>query len=247
MTNDLNTDSNSVSNPDKAQLNLAERDLPVNPMTMEDLDIEIRGSIDKVNQEFSGGLEFIKKFHKSVTFFGSARFPEEDDYYQKAKELSAKLSTNGYAIVTGGGPGIMEGANRGAYEAGGPSLGLTIELAHEQVTNPYVTDNFGFYYFFIRKVCLSFSSEAFVFFPGGFGTLDEFFEILTLVQTKKILRVPIVLVGKEYWAPLHEFIQDTIYKKFKGIDEIDMDLYNILDDTDTIVELIKTAPVRFNG
>jgi len=243
----LNTDTYSVSDPNKLQINVPERDLPIEPMTMQDLDREIHRSIDTVSEEFSGGLEFIKKFHKSVTFFGSARSPQDDPYYQKAKELAIKLSNNGYAVVTGGGPGIMEGANRGAYEAGGPSLGLTIELPNEQVTNPFVTENFGFKYFFTRKVCLSFSAEAYVYFPGGFGTLDEFFEIMTLVQTKKIAKVPIILVGREYWIPLYEFIQKTMYEKFKAIDELDMELFNILDDTDTIVDLIKTAPIRFEG
>ncbi len=236
-----------TSDPTKDEINVPESKLPIKPMTMEMLEEAIRERIVEVNKEFTDGLEFIKTYHKTVTFFGSARFKENHPYYQKARVLAGQLSEAGYAVVTGGGPGIMEGGNRGAYEAGGSSLGLTIELTHEQATNPYVTGHVGFHYFFTRKVCLTFSAEAFVYFPGGYGTLDEFFEILTLVQTKKITRVPIILVGKEYWAPLHEFIQKTIYEKFQAIDDIDMDLYTILDDPETIVDLIKMSPVRFDG
>lgn len=236
-----------TSDPNKRQVNLPEERLNVEPMSREMLDEAVHERIAEVSKEFSDGLKFIKNYHKSVTFFGSARFAPENPYYQKATEVAAALSNNGYTIVTGGGPGIMEGANKGAYEAGGQSLGLTIELAHEQATNPYVTAHTGFTYFFNRKVCLTFSAEAFIYFPGGYGTLDELFEILTLVQTKKINRVPIVLVGKEYWAPLHEFIRSVMYDQFKAIDEIDMNLYHILDDTSTIVELIKQSPVRFDA
>jgi len=236
-----------TSDPTKDEVNVPESELPIKPMTMEMLGEAIQERLLEINKEFTDGLDFIRKYHKSVTFFGSARFKENHPYYEQARVLARRLADNGYAVLTGGGPGIMEGGNRGAYEAGGSSLGLTIELPQEQATNPYVTGHVGFHYFFTRKVCLSFSAEAFVYFPGGFGTLDEFFEIITLIQTKKIPRVPVILVGKEYWAPLHGFIQKTIYEKFQAIDEIDMDLYTILDDPETIVELIKIAPVRFDA
>ena len=236
-----------TSDPNKRQVNLPEERLAVEPMSRANLDEAVHERIEEVNKEFSDGLEFIKNYHKTVTFFGSARFAPENHYYQKAGELAAALADHGYTIVTGGGPGIMEGANKGAYEAGGQSLGLTIELPHEQVTNPYITGRVSFAYFFNRKVCLTFSAEAFVYFPGGFGTLDELFEILTLIQTKKITKVPIILVGQDYWSPLHQFIQTVMFDKLKAIDEIDMNLYHILDDTETIVELIKQSPVRFDA
>ncbi len=235
-----------TSDPTKDQINIPEAHADIKPLTMDKLEATMNERVTEIVKEFSDGLDFIQSFHKSVTFFGSARFSEDNPYYQAARILAAKLSDNGYTIITGGGPGIMEGGNRGAYEAGGPSLGLTIELPHEQITNPYVTGNVGFKYFFIRKVCLTFSAEAFVYFPGGFGTLDEFFEILTLVQTNKIKRVPIILVGRDYWEPLHNFIRTTLCDKFKAIDDLDMDLYQILDDPDTIVDLIKMSPVRFD-
>lgn len=236
-----------VSDSNKNQVNIPESQLPIKPMTMGELGATIDNRIKNIQEEFKVGLDLINQYHKSVTFFGSARLHEEDKYYQKAVSLASLLSENGYAVTTGGGPGIMEAANKGAYLAGGPSIGLTIELPNEQAVNPYVTAQAGFYYFFTRKVCLSFSAEAYVYFPGGFGTLDEFFEIITLVQTKKIPKVPIILVGKEFWQPLHDFIQNVLSKHFKTIDQIDMNLYHILDDEKTIVDLIKMSPVRFDG
>ena len=198
-----------------------------------------------INQEFSQSFDFISRFPKSVSIFGSARFNETNQYYQQARELASRISRElDYAIVTGGGPGIMEAANRGAHEAGGASVGLTISLPHEQTTNPYVTHELAFYYFFSRKVTLAYAAEAYIYFPGGFGTMDELFEILTLVQTKKIPPTPVILCGVEFWQPLMNFITSTLAKEHKTISPEDLNLLHVTDDHDMIIELIKKAPVR---
>lgn len=198
-----------------------------------------------INNEFGQGFDFLKNYEKSVTFYGSARFKEDNPYYKQIQSLAYRISKElGYAIVTGGGPGAMEAANRGAKEAGGPSLGLAIDLPMEQEVNPYVTDSIPFYFFFARKVVLSYAAEAYVFCPGGFGTLDEFFEIITLVQTKKIPQLPIILLGKAFWSKLEVFIEETLANEAETIDKSDTSLYMITDDEDVILEAIKKAPVR---
>lgn len=148
--------------------------------------------------EIKTGIRAIRQYPKSVTFFGSARLKAGSKYYELARSLARKICQEGYAVITGGGPGIMQAANQGTAEACGSAIGFNIELPFEQNINPYVTHGVNFHYFFTRKVSMTFSAEVYIYFPGGFGTMDEFFEILTLVQTKKIPRVPIVLVGKEY-------------------------------------------------
>ncbi len=228
----------------KKILNLPSVKLPIKPLTAEEVDRDIKRRISHIAKEFSLGFDFIKTYPKSVTFFGSARLRSSDPYYQKAVRIAMKLAEEGYAVLTGGGPGIMEAANLGALKGRGDSLGLTIKLLQEQVTNSYVSDFREFNYFFTRKVCLTFSAEAFIYFPGGYGTLDEFFEIVTLVQTNKIVKVPIILVGKDFWQPMHEFLKRVVYQKFKAIDKPDMDLYYLTDDEDKIIEIIKRSPVR---
>ena len=201
-----------------------------------------------MNEEFRQGFDMVKKNkdgNKSVTFWGSARFPVDNEHYQKALRLSRRLAGElGCMIATGGGPGIMEAGNRGAYEMGKPSLGLTIELPMEQSTNPYVTEEMPFYFFFSLKVLMAYSAEAYLYFPGGYGTLDELFEILTLVQTGKISRLPIILVGAAFWKPLDEFIKQTLLAEKGTISESDLDLYIITDDEDKIVEMVRNAPMR---
>lgn len=215
------------------------------PLTLLEISESAKKRVALIGQEFTTGFEFVKNYPRSVTFFGSARTKPNDLYYEKAKTLAMRIVGElHYSIVTGGGPGIMEAANRGAFETGGNSLGLTIELPHEQVTNQYLTDEIGFHYFFSRKVCLSFSAEAYVFFPGGFGTLDEFTEILTLVQTRKIPKAPIILFGSEYWKPLEHFFKENLLKE-RLIDEEDLHLYTITDSESEALEIIKNAPVRF--
>ncbi len=201
-----------------------------------------------MNEEFRQGFEIVKRNkdgNKSVTFWGSARLPIDNEYYQKALRLGRRLAGElNCMIVTGGGPGIMEAGNRGAYEMGKPSLGLTINLPTEQFTNQYVTEEIPFYFFFTRKTLMAYSAEAYLYFPGGFGTLDELFEILTLVQTGKISRLPIVLVGKKFWEPLDQFIKQTLLVENKTISEGDLELYKILDDEDEIVKIVNNAPMR---
>jgi len=228
----------------KKIINLPAKDLPIDTLTVDDVDQDIKHRISVIQKEFSDGFNFVKSYPKSVTFFGSARLPETDPHYEQARRLGNLLAKEGYAIITGGGPGIMEAGNRGAKEAGGDSLGLTIELPMEQSTNPYVTAHEDFYYFFTRKVCMTYSSEAFVYFPGGFGTLDELFEILTLVQTKKIPWVPIILVGIDFWKPLTTWIDTELRSRFHTIDAEDTDLYHLFDDEQMVVDLIKEVPVR---
>ncbi|PIQ68630.1 MAG: TIGR00730 family Rossman fold protein [Candidatus Taylorbacteria bacterium CG11_big_fil_rev_8_21_14_0_20_46_11] len=215
------------------------------PLTKEQIREEISGRVNRISNEFSQGFEFISQFPKSVTFFGSARFTESSEHYIKACSLAGKISkTLGYTILTGGSHGIMEAANRGAFEAGGESVGLNIRLPKEQSGNKYTTASSEFSYFFARKVALSFAAEAYIFFPGGFGTLDEFFEIITLVQTHKIRKVPIFLVGKDYWEPLNKFIKENIFELHKAIGEHDMELYSITDDDEKIISTIRQTPVH---
>ncbi|OHA27477.1 MAG: Rossman fold protein, TIGR00730 family [Candidatus Taylorbacteria bacterium RIFCSPHIGHO2_02_FULL_46_13] len=198
-----------------------------------------------INKEFSEGLEFIRKYPKSVTIFGSAILPETNTHYQQARELGAEIARHGYTVVTGGGPGIMEAANRGALEAGGKSVGLNITLPHEQKQNPYLTDFYQFYYFFSRKVALTYAAEAYVFFPGGYGTLNEFFEIVTLVQTQRITPAPatIILVGSDFWKPLDDFIRQHLYKQHGMVDEEALSLYTICDEKKAIMDTILKVPV----
>lgn len=214
------------------------------PVTLRELHELSEERVGRIAKELGVGFDFITKYDRSVTFFGSARFPEGHPYYEKARSLAGRISKElGYSVLTGGGPGIMGAANQGAFEAGGSSLGMTIRLPHEQKTNLFLTDHINFYYFFTRKVCLSFSAEAFIFFPGGFGTMDEFFEIITLVQTKKVRDVPIILVGLEFWKGLEDFLIKNLVD-IGTIDNSDLNLYVISDDEDEILEIIKNAPIR---
>ena len=188
--------------------------------------------------EFVQGFEELADVGKAVTIFGSARLKEDTDTYKKASELAAQLAKQGYAIVTGGGPGIMEAANRGAMEVEGRSVGLNIDLPHEQAPNPYLTDSVDFKYFFVRKVMLVKYSTAFVIFPGGFGTLDELFEALTLIQTHKIKPFPVYLVGVEYWRGLLQWLQGTLLRN-GTISEQDLHLFKVVDDVSTIPDEIE--------
>lgn len=194
--------------------------------------------IFKIMSEFIEGFDVIRRYSVSATFFGSARSSFEDSVYQNATELARRLSKRGFAVITGGSSGIMQAANRGAFEVGGASVGLNINLPESQSYNPYLTDRFGFDHFFVRKVMLTYASEVYIYFPGGFGTMDEFFEIVTLVQTKKIRQVPIVCVGKAYWGALNEFIQKTLYEEHGAINKEDLDLYRIVDTVDEAYDYI---------
>jgi uncharacterized protein (TIGR00730 family) len=194
----------------------------------------------KIMSEFVEGFDIIRRYGLAATFFGSARATLEHETYAQAEALAGRLAKKGFAVITGGSSGIMQAANKGAYEAGGISVGLNINLLDAQSYNPYLTERFGFDHFFVRKVMLTYSSEVYIYFPGGFGTLDEFFEIVTLVQTKKIRKVPIVCFGKSYWEPLVAFIENKLYKEHKSINEDDMKLFTIVDSIDEAYDYIIT-------
>ena len=189
--------------------------------------------------EFRRGFHFIRQYEKAVSFFGSARDGFDRRFYGEAERLAAMLAREDFAVITGGGPGMMEAANRGAYNAGGRSVGINIDLPHGQRTNPFVIESQPFHYFFTRKVMLAFSSQVYVFMPGGFGTLDEFFEIITLVQTNKISPIPVILIGREYWGPLLKWMKEDLYKKNKAISKMDMDIYHLADNAEEAYELIR--------
>ncbi len=201
--------------------------------------------ICRVDEELKQGLTEMEEYAKSVTFYGSARFSEGDEFYDRARHLAYRIAKElGYTVVTGGGPGIMEAGNRGAYEAGGKSVGLSIKLPMEQKDNPYITDEVPFYFFFARKVSLSYSSEVFVFFPGGFGTFDECFEVITLLQTKKIKPVPVVLYGTAFWQPFVDLIKQIMLEKYKTISAEDLNIFKVTDNDDEVLEIVKNAKLR---
>jgi len=191
----------------------------------------------KIIGDFIDGFEVMPTYLPSVTIFGSARVEEGNKYYEAARELAFKLSKKGFSIVTGGGPGIMEAANRGAFEAGGNSIGLNIKLPKEQKPNKYLTEILNFNYFFARKVMLVKYATAFVLFPGGFGTLDEITETLTLIQTKKLKPFPVILYGNEYWNGFVQWLNDVVVKD-GYIDKEDTELFKQMDDIDEIVDYI---------
>jgi len=215
------------------------------PLTIKDINEIIKKRTKVADKEFKDGYNLIKKYPRSVSILGSARFNEDNIYYKQARSLASRIVRElNYAVVTGGGPGIMEAANRGAYEAGGMSLGFSIKLPQEQKNNPYLTDYAEFEYFFSRKTLLFFSAETYIYYPGGFGTMDELFEILTLTQTKKIPKTPVVLVGRDFWTPLLKLIDDKLYHDTNTINLDDEDIYKIVDTEDEIIEIIRNAPLR---
>lgn len=196
--------------------------------------------IFKVMSEFVNGYETMARIGPCVSIFGSARTKPEDKYYLLAEEIAEKITKAGYGVITGGGPGIMEAGNKGASQGGGPSVGLNIELPFEQHFNPYIDrdKNINFDYFFVRKVMFVKYSQGFVVMPGGFGTLDEMFEALTLIQTKKIAKFPIILVGSEFWTGLVDWIKNVLIQKQKNANPEDMDLIKVVDSADEVVQVI---------
>jgi len=197
-------------------------------------------AIFKIMSEFVEGFEKMSKIGPCVSIFGSARTKPNDPYYVLAEEIAYKLTRNGYGIITGGGPGIMEAGNKGATRGTGISVGLNIDLPHEQDSNPFIDSdkNIDFDYFFVRKVMFVKYAQAFVVLPGGFGTLDELFESITLIQTNKIGKFPIILVGSDFWSGLIDWIKSTLHKKFHTISEEDFSLFKVVDDTDEVVDVI---------
>jgi len=195
--------------------------------------------IFRIMAEFIEGFEFLSRLKGEVSIFGSARAMPNDRYYKQAHELGYKLGKKGYTMVTGGGPGIMEAANRGAFEGGGESVGLNIQLQTKQRTNKWVKKGMGFHYFFARKVMLSAASQAYVFFPGGFGTMDEMTEMVTLVQTGKIPKnVPVILFGKAFWQPFLNWVNTTMCKNHRYVEREEVDLIHLVDTVEEVIVII---------
>lgn len=204
-------------------------------------------AIFKIMAEFVEGFERLSKIGPCVTIFGSARTKEDHEYYKLAENIAYNLTTHGYGIVTGGGPGIMEAGNRGARRGKGTSVGLNIELPFEQHDNPYIDSDksLDFDYFFVRKVMFIKYSQGFVVMPGGFGTMDELFEAITLIQTKKIGKFPIVLVGTKYWSGLMDWIKNTLVTE-GAISLEDLNLISIVDTEDEVLEVINNFYKKYS-
>jgi hypothetical protein len=205
---------------------------------LERRDGDLAGHVKRIADEFLEGFEAVERIGRpAVSVFGSARVREGDPVYDEARDLGRRIAEAGFAVVTGGGPGVMEAANRGARDAGGVSVGFNIELPHEQSSNPYLDISVTFRHFYARKTMFVKAAEGFVILPGGFGTLDEFFEALTLIQTGKVLHFPVVLFDSEYWGPLMEWIRGRLLAE-KMISPDDLDLLHITDDPEDAIETI---------
>lgn len=200
-------------------------------------------NLSHIDQELQNGYEVIKKQHKTVTIFGSARTTEDNPDYAAARKLSSGLASKGYSVVTGGGHGIMEAANRGAFEVGGDSIGFNIKLPKEQTLNKYVTENVSFSYFSPRKIAMTLFADAYIFFPGGFGTFDELCEILTLTQTDKMFSAPIILmdnVGDSFWKPFDNMIRNILLKEDRVISPGDEKIYTVTNDVYKAISLVRS-------
>ncbi len=200
----------------------------------------------RIQSEFVEGFGMLAELGKAITVFGSARTRPDDPFYARAEELGAKLSQAGYAVITGGGPGIMEAANKGCHDAGGTSVGLGIELPFEQSMNEWVDLGMVYRYFFARKTCFLKYSIGYVGFPGGYGTLDEIFEAVTMIQTGKITSFPLVLFGTDFWRPMLDWIGDTVLGDGK-ISPADIELFQLTDDVDEVVHLMQQAEAEKFG
>ncbi|MFV0572605.1 MAG: TIGR00730 family Rossman fold protein [Xanthomarina gelatinilytica] len=197
-------------------------------------------AIFKIMGEFVNGYEKLSRIGPCVSIFGSARTKPDNKYYKLAEEIASKIVDHGYGVITGGGPGIMEAGNKGAHIAGGTSVGLNIELPFEQHDNPYIDSDksLDFDYFFVRKVMFVKYSQGFVVMPGGFGTLDELFEAITLIQTNKIEKFPIILVGTEFWGGLMDWINETLLNRFNNISAKDLDLIHLVDTPEEVIDIL---------
>lgn len=205
-------------------------------------------AIFKIMSEFVNGYESMSRIGPCVSVFGSARTTPEDKYYQLAEKIAYKITQAGYGVITGGGPGIMEAGNKGAHLGGGVSAGLNIDLPFEQHFNPYIDSdkNLQFDYFFVRKVMFVKYSQGFVVMPGGFGTLDELFEAITLIQTHKNARFPVILVGSEFWGGLIDWIKKVLLEQYNNINPEDMDLFKVVDNEDEVIEILNNFYKKYN-
>ena len=219
-----------------------------NPKNWNEVKTNDSWALFKIMGEFVGGYEKLSKIGPCVSIFGSARTKPDDKYYQLAENIANKLADHGYGVITGGGPGIMEAGNKGAYNAGGTSVGLNIVLPFEQHDNPYIDSDksIDFDYFFVRKVMFVKYSQGFVVMPGGFGTLDEFFEALTLIQTKKIGKFPIILVGTDFWSGLVDWIKGTLLKDYGNISPDDLHLVDLVDTEDEVLDILDNFYKKYN-
>jgi len=192
----------------------------------------------KIMGEFVEGIDSLSSLGPAISIFGSARTDPEDPWYKKTLELSALFANSGYAVITGGGPGMMEAANKGAFGKGVESVGLNINLPFEENVNPYTTKHIEFDYFFVRKVMFLKYAQAFIIMPGGFGTLDELFETITLVQTKRIRKMPVIMMGSKFWNGLAEWIKGTMMTS-KMISPQDLDIFHVLDDPEKALKIVE--------
>ncbi|MEG1022188.1 MAG: TIGR00730 family Rossman fold protein [Myroides sp.] len=232
--------------------NLSEEDIRIKESLTQKSWNEIKTNdswaIFKIMSEFVNGYEKMGRIGPCVSIFGSARTKNDNQYYKLAEEIAFKISKAGYGVISGGGPGIMEAANKGAHLGGGASVGLNIDLPFEQHFNPYIDHdkNLQFDYFFVRKVMFVKYSQGFVVMPGGFGTLDELFEAITLIQTKKIGKFPIILVGSEFWSGLIDWVKTVMLEKYFNASPEDMNLIKIVDTSDEVVAIIDTFYKKYN-
>jgi uncharacterized protein (TIGR00730 family) len=218
--------------PTSADEELLDADTPAIVSQLDDV-----ARVHRIHEELQTGFNHLQHVGRAVSIFGSARTPRTDPMYAKARETAAALGSAGFSIITGGGPGIMEAANRGCHDAGGLSVGCNIELPMEQELNPYVDLGVEFRYFFVRKTMFVKYADAFVIYPGGFGTLDELFEALTLIQTKRIRDFPVILIGSDYWAGMLDWIKGTLLKE-AAIAPEDVDLLRITDDEEEACRIV---------
>jgi uncharacterized protein (TIGR00730 family) len=240
LTEKKETDEESGVNPSEKSMQ------PVDscPSPYNDFRSGASWRIFRIMAEFIEGFEFLADLKKEVSIFGSARTPVTDQWYKEARKLGNLLGRAGFTVITGGGPGIMEAGNRGATEAGAVSVGLNIELPSEQRINRYVRKPLAFHYFFTRKMMMSVSSQAYIFFPGGYGTVDEFMELITLIQTKKMCRIPIVCVGKNFWIGYFTWVRQAMTVDAQYIAPEDLDLFKIVDTADEAFAILKDSLER---
>ena len=202
------------------------------------------GRLVTVVEEFEKAFDILGKYDKTITVFGTARLPQTHPVCRQAYAASWALAKQGYAIVTGGGGGAMEAANKGALDAGGTSIGFNIHLPMEQSLNEYTTESYRFEHFFGRKVAMTLDASAYIYAGGGFGTFDELFEVITLIQTGIIPQVPVILLGKDFWTPMDQFIRDTLSDQYHTIEPEDRSLYTITDDIQQVVEIIEASTLE---
>ncbi len=209
---------------------------------IDEITIQDSWRLFRIMAEFVDGFETLSKYHPAVTIFGSTRIKPGDEVYRKAEQIGRLLAENGFSVITGGGPGVMEAANKGASAAGGKSIGLNIELPSEQKPNPYANITLSFRYFFVRKVMFVKYAMAYIILPGGFGTMDELLESVTLIQTHKIKPFPVILVGSKYWKGLLDWIKEVVLKEGK-ISPADRDIFQLIDEPEEIIKTIKKTVI----